>query len=155
MSNTLKKKFPNTFKLCNKNTEKFILLLKKGIYPYEYIDSMDRFNETILLSIDKLYSKLQEKDISENEYKHAKKVWDVFEIKTLGEYHDLKVQADTTQLSDVFENFRSLYLKEYQLDPTYYVSTPSLALEAILKITQAKMELFTDMVKCILAVFTG
>ena len=92
---------------------------------------MDRFNETILLSIDKLYSKLQEKDISENEYKHAKKVWDVFEIKTLGEYHDLKVQADTTQLSDVFENFRSLYLKEYQLDPTYYVSTPSLALEAM------------------------
>ena len=95
------------------------------------------------------------KDISENEYKHAKKVWDVFEIKTLGKYHDLHVETDTAELRGVFENFRSLYLKEYQLDPTYFVSTPSLALEAILKITQAKMELFTDMVKCILAVFAG
>ena len=92
---------------------------------------MDRFNETILLSIDKFYSKLQEKDISENEYKHAKKVWDVFEIKTLGKYHDLHVETDTAELSGVFENFRSLYLKEYQLDPTYFVSTPSLALEAM------------------------
>ena len=84
------------------------------------------------------------KDISENDYKHAKKVWDIFEIKTLGDYHDLYVQADTAQLSDVFESFRSLCLKEYQLDPAYFVSTPSLANEAMLKITKAKIELLTD-----------
>ena len=71
--NTLIKNFPNTYKLCNKNTEKFILFLKKAIYPYEYMDSMDRFDETSLPSINKFYSKLQEKDISENDYKHAKK----------------------------------------------------------------------------------
>ena len=59
------------------------------------MDSMDRFDETSLPSINKFYSKLQVKDISEKEYKHVKKVWDVFEIKTLGEYHDLYVQADT------------------------------------------------------------
>ena len=84
------------------------------------------------------------KYLSEKEYKHTKKVWHVFEIKTLDENHDLYVQTDTAQLSDVFENFRSLCLKEYQLDPAYFVSTPSLALEAMLKITKAKIELFTD-----------
>ena len=67
----------------------------------------------------KNFSKLQVKHTSENDYKHAKKVWDVFKIKTLGEYHDLYVQADTAQLSDVFESFRLLCLKEYQLDPAY------------------------------------
>ena len=104
---------------------------------------MDRFDETTLPNIEKFYSKLQLKDISEKDYKHAKKVWDIFEIKILGEYHDLYVQADTEQLSDVFESFRSLCLKEYQLDPAYFVSTPSLANEAMLKITKAKIELLT------------
>ena len=73
-----------------------------------------------------------------------KKVWEIFNIKTLGEYHDLYVQADVAQLSDVFESFRSVCLKEYQLDPAYFVSTPSLALEAMLKITKVQIELFTD-----------
>ena len=108
------------------------------------MDSMDRFNEITLSNIEKFYSKLQLKDISEKDYKHAKKVWNIFEIKTLGEYHDLYVQADTVQISDVFESFRSLCLKEYQLDPAYFVSTPSLAFEAMLKIAKAKIELFTD-----------
>ena len=108
------------------------------------MDSMDRFDETSLPSIEKFYIKIQVKYLSEKEYKHAKKVWHVFEIKTLDENHDLYVQTDTAQLSDVFENFRSLCLKEYQLDPAYFVSTPSLALEAMLKITKAKIELFTD-----------
>ena len=76
------------------------------------MDSMDRFDGRSLPSIDKFYSKLQVKHISEKDYKHGKKVWDVFEIKTLGEYHDLYVQTDTAQWSDVFENFRSLCLKE-------------------------------------------
>ena len=141
---TLIENCPSTYKLCNKNTEKFILFFKKEIYPYEYMHSMERFDETSLPCIDKFYSKLQVKHISENDYKHAKKVWDVFDINTLGESHDLYVQADTAQLSDVFENFRSLCLKEYQLDPAYFVSTPSLALEAMLNITKAKIELFTD-----------
>ena len=83
------------------------------------MDSMDRFDEKELPAIEKFYSKLQVKHISENDYKHAKKMQDVFKIKTLGEYHDLYVQADTAQLSDVFESFRLLCLKEYQLDPAY------------------------------------
>ena len=114
----LRKKFPSTYKLCNKNSAKFILLLRKGVYPYEYMDSMDRFDETTLPNIEKSYSNLQLKHISKDDYKHANKVWDTFEIKTLGEYH---VQADTAQLSDVLESFRSLCLKEYPLDPAYFV----------------------------------
>ena len=96
------------------------------------------------LTFVKFYSNLQLKNINDKGYNHAKKVWDIFNIKTLGDYHNLYVQADTAQLTDVFKNFRSLCLKEYQLDPAYYVSTPSLAFDAMLKITNAKIELFTD-----------
>ena len=98
------------------------------------MDSMDRFDERELPSIENFYSSLQRKHISENEYKDARKVWEIFDIKTLGEYHDLYVQADVAQLSDVFKGFRSVCLKEYQLDNDYFVSTASLALEAMLKI---------------------
>ena len=108
------------------------------------MDSMNKFIETALPCIEKFYSKLQSKNITNNEYKHAKKVWKHFEIKTLGDYHDIYVEVDTAQLSDVFKNFRSLYLKEYQLDPAYFLSTPNSAFEAMLKITKAKIELFTD-----------
>ena len=105
---------------------------------------MDRFNETTLPNIEKFCSKLEQKHISKDDYNHAKKLWDMFKIKTLGDYHDLYVQADTAQLSDVFQSFRSLCLNEYQLDPAYFVSTRSLAFEAMLKIRNAKIELFTD-----------
>ena len=73
-----------------------------------------------------------------------KKVWDVFEINILGKYHDVYVQVDTARLSNAFENFKSLCLEECQLDPAYFVSTPSLVFEAMLKITKVKIELFTD-----------
>ena len=108
------------------------------------MNSMDNFNEIALPCIEEFFFNLQLKNVSKDEYNHAKKVWEHFEIKNLGEYHDLYVQADTAQLSDVFENFRSLCLKEYQLDPTYFVSKPSLASEAMLKITKTKIELFKD-----------
>ena len=71
-------------------------------------------------------------------------MFDRFKLKNIGEYHDLYVQADTAQLSDVFENFRTLCLNQYQLDPAYFISTPSLSLEAMLKIKKPKIELFTD-----------
>ena len=72
---------------------------------------MNRFNETTLPNIEKFYSKLQLKDISEKDYKHAKKVWNIFEKKRLGKYHDLYVQADTAQLSDVLKVL-DLYAKK-------------------------------------------
>ena len=66
---------------------------------------------------------------------YAQKVWDVFEINNLGEYHDLYVQSDTLLLADVFENFRNKCLEIYELDPIYFVSAPGLAWQACLKKT--------------------
>ena len=64
---------------------------------------------------------------------HAQKVWDVFEIKTLGEYHDLYIKIDTLLLADMFENFRNKCLEIYELDPIYFVSAPGLAWQACVK----------------------
>ena len=72
-------------------------------------------------------------------------VWNTFKIKNLGEYHDLYVQSDTLLLSDVFEAFRKTCIKEYELDPTYFVSAPGLSWEACLKLTKVKLELLTDL----------
>ena len=72
------------------------------------------------------------------------KVWDVFEINNIGDYHDLYVQSDTLLLLDVYENFRNMCFEKYQLDPTNFVSTPGLAWQACLKKTGAKLELITE-----------
>ena len=138
------KKFPSAYQFCNGNLNKFVLLLRKGVYPYEYMDSWEKFNETVLPPKKDFYSNLNLEDISDEDYKHAQKVWDVFEIKNLGEYHDLYVQSDTLLLADIFENFRNMCLNIYELDPVYFVSAPGLAWQACLKKTGVKLELITD-----------
>ena len=75
---------------------------------------------------------------------HAQKVWEVFEIRDLGEYHNLFVRTDTLLLADVSENFRNMCLEIYGLDPVYFVSAPELAWQACLKKTEVKLELLTD-----------
>ena len=108
------------------------------------MDNWNKFEETGSPSIDKFYSNLNLKNISKDEYKHAQQVWKDFNIKNLGEYHDLYVQADTAQLADIFEQFQTLCLKEYKLNPAYFCTTPGLAFEACLKMTKVKFELLTD-----------
>ena len=100
------KKFSSIYQFCNGDLNKFILLLQKGVYPYEYMDSWEKFDETTLPPKEAFYSNLNLEDISDEDYAHAQKVWDVFELKNLGEYHDLYVQSDMLLLEDVFENFR-------------------------------------------------
>ena len=121
------KKFSSIYQFCNGDLNKFILLLRKGIYPYEYMDSWEKFDETTLPPKEAFYSNLNLEDISDEDYAHAQKVWDVFEINNLGEYHDLYVQSDTLLLADVYENFRNMCLEKYQLDSVYFVSAPGLA----------------------------
>ena len=75
------------------------------------MDNWERFNETSLPPKESFYSEYNLEDISDEDYNHAKKVWNVFEIKDFGEYHDLYVQSDTLLLSDIFENFRKVYIK--------------------------------------------
>ena len=111
----------------NTTNNKFILLLQKGVFRYEYMDDCEKFNETSLPEKEDFYSHLNMKDITDADYAHAKTVRKDFEIKNLGEYHDLYVQSDTLFLADVFENFRNMCLQIYELDPTKFLSAPGLA----------------------------
>ena len=113
-------KFPNTHQLCNKDLNKFALLLRKGVYPYEYMDSWKRFKEESLPDKESFYSELNKEGITDEDYAHAQKVWDALNIKNLGEYHDLYVQSDTALLADVFENFRDKCIEKYELDPAHF-----------------------------------
>ena len=83
-------------------------------------------------------------DISDIDYRHANNVFKVFKLENLGNYHDLYVQSDTLSLTDVFNNFRDMYIKEYELDPAHFLSLPELAWQACLKKTNIKLELLTD-----------
>ena len=83
-------------------------------------------------------------EISGIDYRHAKKVFDKFNVKNLGEYHDFHVQSDTLLLADVFENFRDMCINVYDLDPAYFLSAPGLAWQVCLKKTGVKLELLKD-----------
>ena len=96
----------NTYQLCNKDLNKLALLLRKGVYPNEYMDSWNKFNEPVPLVEDRYYSELNKECITKEDLKHVKKVCATFKIKNLGEYHDLYAQYDRALLADVFENFR-------------------------------------------------
>ena len=101
----LKERFFNTYKFFNNENNKFILLLRKGVYPYEYMDYWKRFNETLLPKKEDFYSHLNMEDVIDPDYAHTKRVRKDFEIKDLGEYHDLYVQSDSLLLIEVLENF--------------------------------------------------
>ena len=135
----LKEWFFNTYKFSNHNIKKFILLLWKGVYPYEYMDDWEKFNETSLPEKDDFYSHLNMEDITDADYVHPKRVCKNFEIKDLGQYHDLYVQSHTLLLADVFENFRNIYFKIYDLDPAKFLSAPGLAWQVALKETKVKL----------------
>ena len=120
------------------------MLLRKGIYPYEYMDSWERFNETSLPSIEDFYSNLNMEDIDDIDYIHGNNVFKRFKLENLGQYHDLYVQSDTLLLADVFENFRDMCVKVYELDPGHFLSLPGLGWQACLKKTNIELELLTD-----------
>jgi len=87
------------------------ILTDKGVYPYDYMNAWDKFNETELPKKEDFYSKLYDEHISEDDYERARLVWNRFNLKDLGEYHDLYLRCDVLQLTDVFENFRNICLK--------------------------------------------
>ena len=66
-------KFPSVYQFCNGNLDKFVLLLRKAVYPYEYMDSWEKFDETTLPPKEALYSNLNLEDISDEDYSHAQK----------------------------------------------------------------------------------
>jgi hypothetical protein len=115
--------------------EQLQLLLKKGVYRYEWVDSVERFNETQLPPKEAFYSQLNGAGLSDEEYEHARKVWEAFNCKTLRDCHNLYNIVDVLQLADIFESFRDVCMKNYKLDPTWYYAAPGLACDACLKVT--------------------
>ena len=115
--------------------EQWKLLLRKVVLPYDYFDGFDKLKETKLPPIEDFYSSLNEQSISEEDHQHAFKVWDVFEMKTIRNYHDTYVTSDTAQLADVFENFRKLCVRVFGLDPAHYFTAPGLFFDALFKHT--------------------
>lgn len=135
--------FVETRKEC-KNEEEFRLLRKKGVYPYEYMNGFERFEETKLPEKECFYSKMEEQELSNSDYEHVKNIWRQFELKNLGELHDLYMKTDVNILTDVCESFRTFCMKTYKLDPFHYITLPSFGWDAMLKLTGVKLELFNE-----------
>ena len=124
--------------------KKLDLMTRKGVYPYDFMDSFEKFNETRLPTKEEFYSILNDEHISDDKYKHAQNIWEVFKLNTMGDYHNLYLQSDILLLADVFENFRRTCLEYYKLDPCHYFTSPGLSWDAMLKMTDIKLELMTD-----------
>ena len=124
--------------------EKLKLRLQKGIFPYSWFSSPERMNENQLPPPDAFKSDLTDESITTKDYDHALKVWDAFECKTFKDYHDIYLKCDVAQLADVFESYREVALKGYELDPCWYFSAPNMAWDAMLKKTGVELEQLTD-----------
>ena len=133
--------FFNTKKIFKNNVD---LLTRKGVYPYDYVSSIEKLLETRLPPKEEFYSQPYDEDISDEDYQHAINVWNTFDCKTMRDYHDLYLKSDVLLLADVFENFRATCLKHYKLDPAHYYTSPGLAWDACLKETGQQLQLLHD-----------
>ena len=124
--------------------DKFNLLARKGVYPYEYMDSLEKLKETTLPPKEAFYSRLNDGGISDEDYTHAQNVWKTFKMKYFKDYHELYNKVDVLLLADVFQNFRNISLKNYELDPAHYYTAPGLTWDAALKVTDVSLELLSD-----------
>ena len=112
---------------------------QKGVYPYDFMDSFEKFDQTELPIREQFYSILNDQHITNGECDHARKVWKTFNIKTMGEYHDLYLKSDMLLLADVFESFRKTCLQYYKLDPCHYFTSPGPRWDVMLKMTNIKL----------------
>ncbi|XP_054260663.1 uncharacterized protein LOC128985297 [Macrosteles quadrilineatus] len=124
--------------------DKLELVCKKGVYPYDYMDCIEKFDEAALPPKESFYNRLNKSNIEDSDYEHACKVWESFQIKNLKEYTALYNRTDTLLLADVIENFREVCMNTYKLDPAWYYTSPGLAWDAMLKITGVSLDQLTD-----------
>ena len=124
--------------------DKLDLLTRKCIYPYEYMNSSEKLKETQLTPKKAFYSRLNNEGISDKNYTYAREVWKTFDMKNLEDYHNLYNRVDVLLLADVFEKFRNICIKNYNLDPAHYYTAPGLAWDAALKLTEVELELLSD-----------
>ena len=127
--------------------EELTLMTRKGVYCYDYMDSFEKFNYKSLPPKEEFYSLLTDENISDDDYIHAKNIWATFKLKTMGQYHDLYLKSDVLLLADVFEKFCKTCLQYYELDPCHYFTSPGLSWDAMLKMTEVRLELMTDIDK--------
>ena len=120
------------------------ILLNKSTYPYEYIDCFEKFEERELPNYEDFYSALNYSNVEKKKFFEAKYIWNKFNCKNIGDFHDLYVLLDTSLLADVFNVFRKKTMNIYGLDPCHYYSIPSLSWNAMLKFTEIEIELLTD-----------
>ena len=126
------------------NAEQRSLLTRKGVYPYDHMGSIERFEETSLPSKADFYNPLNDEHMSQNDYDHAENVWRSFGCTPMRDYHDLYLGTDVLLLTDVFEKFRSMSQQSYGLDPVHYYSLPGLSWDAALKFSTVKLDLIVD-----------
>ncbi|KAJ8910527.1 hypothetical protein NQ315_013489 [Exocentrus adspersus] len=126
------------------NYRKFELMRQKGVFPYNFVDSLDKLDYDRLPSKREFFDKLNDEAISELDYRRAHKVWDLFNCQCLGEYSDIYLRSDVLLLCDIFQNFRNICFETYKLDPAQYFTAPGLAWDAMLKLTKVNLELLTD-----------
>eukprot|EP00794_Sanderia_malayensis_P016248 gene16247-biopygen13795 len=127
--------------------EGFTLLKKKAAYPYDWVSDASKLNETQLPEKERFYNKLNDEHISDEDYQHAKKVWNFFGCQTFKDYHELHLIRDVLLLTDVSETIRKLGMEYYGLDPCHYISLPALAWDAMLKMTGVTPELLIEELK--------
>ncbi|GET54115.1 hypothetical protein RIR_jg31686.t2 [Rhizophagus irregularis DAOM 181602=DAOM 197198] len=137
---------PENFKITRSQIppELLEIYLKKGVYPYKYMDDWKKFEKTSLPPKGAFYSKLNETHISDKEYEYAQYVWKKVGCKTMQDYHDIYLKTDVLLLADIFQNFREMALKKYGLDPLWYYSTPGFAWDALFFMTGQRLDLITD-----------
>ena len=131
------------YMINNINKTSLNIVCRKGVFPYEWFDSEEKFNATELPPIEDFSSHLSG-DCKQLEYEYAQLVWKTTKCKTFRDYHDLYLECDIRLLADVFENYRNLSMKIYGLDPVCYITSPSLAWDAMLKMTKVEIELISD-----------
>ena len=140
-TNNLVRRGHKLFSLSS-HLDEYNLLTRKGVYPYEYMSSWDGFEKTSLSPIDRFYSKLNGSGISKDDYEHANRIWEKFNIQNLGQYHDLYLRMDVILLANVFEEFRNTCINHYELDPANFYTSPGLAWKACLKKTGIKLQTY-------------
>ena len=144
-SDSLVKSFLNFKYLSEKFHGELLELVKqKGMYPYEYMDSFEKFSENKLPDRSKFFSSLKDECISEKDYQRANNIWNVFKMNTVSDYHDLYLKTDVLLSTGVFEKFIKTCLDYYRLNPCHYFSSPGLSWDVMLKMTGVELELISD-----------
>lgn len=121
----------------------FQMLTRKGVYPYQYMDSFEKFKETELPPREEFYDDLGKTEISDIDYAYIQNLWETFGLKTLGDLHNLYMETDVLLLADVFESFRTWAMQKYRLDPAHFRTAPSLSWTAALLYTNVTLEIPT------------